>query len=54
MLVKFYMDEHVPRPITLGLRVRGVDVLTTQEDARAGTPDNKLLDRANELMRAMV
>ena len=29
--IKFYMDEHVPRAVTEGLRRRGVDVLTTQE-----------------------
>jgi hypothetical protein len=29
--IKFYMDEHVPRAVTDGLRRRGVDVLTTQE-----------------------
>jgi uncharacterized protein with PIN domain len=31
--IKFYMDEHVPRAVTEGLRRRGVDVLTTQEAA---------------------
>ncbi len=29
--IKFYMDEHVPRAVTEGLRRRGVDVLTAQE-----------------------
>ena len=29
--VKFYMDEHVPKAVTAGLRRRGVDVLTAQE-----------------------
>lgn len=32
MSVAFYMDEHVPRAISVGLRLRGVDVLTAQED----------------------
>jgi hypothetical protein len=27
----FFMDEHVARAVTLGLRRRGVDVLTVQE-----------------------
>lgn len=29
--IKFYMDEHIPRAVTDGLRRRGVDVLTAQE-----------------------
>ena len=29
--IKFYMDEHVPKSVTAGLRRRGVDVLTAQE-----------------------
>jgi len=24
--------EHIPRAITLGLRLRGIDILTVQED----------------------
>jgi predicted nuclease of predicted toxin-antitoxin system len=47
------MDEQVPRQITAGLRLRGVDVLTVQEDGRIGTPDPILLDRATELQRVM-
>lgn len=31
-----YMDAHVPFAITAGLRLRGVDVLTAQEDDAAG------------------
>jgi predicted nuclease of predicted toxin-antitoxin system len=29
--LKFYMDEHVPKAVTEGLRRRGVDVITVQE-----------------------
>jgi predicted nuclease of predicted toxin-antitoxin system len=47
------LDEHVRRAITLGLRLRGVDILTVQEDENAGTPDVWLLDRAVELQRVM-
>jgi len=32
MGLKLYMDQHVPRSITSGLRLRGVDVLTAFED----------------------
>jgi hypothetical protein len=51
--VAFYMDEHVHRAITSGLRLRGVDVLTAQEDARSQTPDDVLLARATELKRVL-
>jgi hypothetical protein len=53
MPLAFYMDEHVPKPITLGLRIRGVDVLTAQDDDRRATDDSVLLDRATELERVM-
>lgn len=42
------MDHHVPRAITLGLRLRGIDVLTASEDAASGMDDSTLLDRAGE------
>lgn len=47
------MDENVPRAITGGLRLRGVDVLTVQEDARRGLEDPRVLDRATELGRVL-
>jgi uncharacterized protein with PIN domain len=53
MSVTFYMDEHVHRAITVGLRLRGVDVLTVQENGRRNTSDDVLLDRATELGRVM-
>lgn len=53
MTIALYMDEHVRRSITIGLRLRDVDVLTVQEDKRAGTPDPILLDRATELQRVI-
>lgn len=51
MTIALYMDEHIPRAITVGLRLRGVDVLTVQEDGLAGISDPVLLDRATELGR---
>ena len=39
MTICFYMDENVPRQITTGLRLRGIDALTVQEDKLAGAPD---------------
>lgn len=53
MSIALYMDEHVHRAITVGLRLRNVDVLTAQEDNRRNTPDPVLLDRATELQRVM-
>jgi len=39
--------------ITAGLRLRGVDVLTAQDDGRRHVPDNVLLDRAADLLRVL-
>ena len=43
------MDVHVPSAITNGLRLRGVDVLTSQEDETREWEDDVLLDRATAL-----
>lgn len=53
MTVALYMDEHVHRAITISLRLRGVDVLTAQDDGRRHVPDHVLLDRATELRRVL-
>jgi hypothetical protein len=53
MAISLYMDENVPRQILLGLRLRGVDVLSIQEDGRLGDPDPLVLARANELQRVL-
>ena len=53
MALAFYMDEHVPKPVTVGLRIRGADVLTAQEDDRRATDDAVLLEGAAELGRVM-
>ena len=53
MTIKFYMDEQVPRQITVGLRMRNVDILSIQEDDRAGFLDPDVLKRANELGRIL-
>ena len=50
-MVAFYMDVHVKEAITRGLRRRGVDVLTAQEDGSARLDDSALLDRAAALNR---
>ena len=53
MSLGLYMDVHAPQPITRGLRRRGVDVLTAQEDGTARAPDPELLHRARELGRIL-
>ena len=51
MPVSFYMDHNVKGPVTVGLRSRGVDVLTAEEDGNKRMSDPSLLDRATELQR---
>jgi len=53
MGIKLYMDVHVRREITEGLRRRGVDVLTAQEDGAAELDDPILLDRSTSLRRVL-
>lgn len=54
MKVALYMDENVHVAITRGLRRRGVDVLTAQEDGMRKRPDREVLDRATNLGRVAV
>ena len=53
MTVALYMEEQVPKAITLGLQQRNVDVISVQEDGRSDYADSTLLDRATELERVM-
>ncbi|MGH9432611.1 MAG: DUF5615 family PIN-like protein [Terriglobia bacterium] len=48
MSLRLYMDVHVPFAITAELRLRGVDVLTAQEDKAGQLKDPELLDRATD------
>lgn len=54
MAIKLYMDHHVPRAISDGLRARGVDLLTAYEDGTNQWEDAALLDRASELGRILI
>ena len=54
MSVGLLMDHHVPRAITDGLRLRGVDVVTAAEEGAAQLEDPDLLDRAREMGRVLV
>lgn len=53
MAIAIYMDHHVPRAVTVGLRLRGVDVLTAHEDGASQLDDPALLNRANALKRVL-
>ncbi|HEX8652009.1 MAG TPA: DUF5615 family PIN-like protein [Pyrinomonadaceae bacterium] len=53
MSIKLYMDVHVRRAVTAGLRLRGVDILTAQEDDAGEFDDSRLLDRATQLGRIL-
>jgi predicted nuclease of predicted toxin-antitoxin system len=54
MPIAFYMDHHVPKAVTMGLRLRGIDVLTAYEDNSSELEDPALLDRASALERVLV
>lgn len=43
------MDAHIRGAVTRGLRARGVDVLTAQEDSERTLDDPEILDRALQL-----
>lgn len=53
MAIQLYMDHNVPRAITDGLRVRGVDIITALEDGTAEVDDPELLDRVSKLGRVL-
>src|SRR5689334_12256430 len=52
-MLQFYMDHHIPAAITDGLRRRGIDCLTADEDGAARTADARLLERAAQLSRIL-
>ena len=53
MALRLYMDVHVAFAITAGLRRRGLDVLTSQEDGTRENDDESLLARATSLNRVI-
>ena len=53
MPITFYMDHHVPRAVTLGLRLPKADVITAYEDGTSEIDDAEILDRAGELGRVL-
>ncbi len=53
MSLGLYFDHHVLRAVLVGLRLRGVDVLTAYEDKADLLADPALLDRATALGRVL-
>ena len=53
MTVTLYMDHHIPRAITVRLRLRDVDVITAREDGADQLDDDLLLKRAHVLNRSL-
>jgi predicted nuclease of predicted toxin-antitoxin system len=53
MGVALYMDVHVQGALTEQLELRGVDVITAQDDGRAENEDDELLEGATELGRVV-
>ena len=53
MAVSFYMDHHVPRSITVGLRLKGLDIVTAFDDNAHELNDSQLMDRAGEFGRVL-
>jgi hypothetical protein len=54
MSVRFYIDVHVSGVITRTLQLRGIDVLTSQEDGTREFEDSELLDRANRIGKSAI
>lgn len=53
MPLALYLDEQAQSSIAAGLRARGVDVRTVQDDGRTGGTDEQVLARAEELGRVV-
>lgn len=52
-MLALYMDHHVELAITRGLRRRGIDVLTAEQDGTKEYEDSALLDRATAMERIL-
>ena len=54
MTISYYFDAPVHRAIKIGLQLKGIDVLTAQEDNRSSAVDEIILSRSVELNRPLV
>jgi hypothetical protein len=52
-MLALYADVHVPAAITAGLRLRGIDVITAQEDSNDRASDADLLVPVTALGRLL-
>src|SRR5262245_9664468 len=52
-MIEYYFDENIDGPVARGLRRRGINVLTAQDDGHRQTDDRVSLDRALSLSRVM-
>ncbi len=52
--IQFFMDQHIPLPVSEGLVRHGIDVLTAQDTGRCGLPDSDQLTFATTKNRVMV
>jgi len=52
--VSFYLDEHIQTSLADALRLRGVDILTTQEARNIGFNDYDQLNYAQEKGRVLL
>jgi hypothetical protein len=52
-MLRLYMDVHVKAAITAGVRRRGIEVLTAQEDGSTRFEDTEQLDRATALAHVL-
>jgi uncharacterized protein with PIN domain len=52
--MKFYTDENVDPAVATGLRVRGIDAITTQEAGRRGAGDDQQIEFAVAESRVIV
>lgn len=51
--IKFYLDEHVPKAVAKGLKIRGVDVKMVAEAGLRGATDEEHLARAKSEKRVI-
>lgn len=52
--IRFFTDEQVSKAVVMGLRRRGVDVMTVPEAGTLGAPDLEQLQKAQEKGRVIV
>jgi hypothetical protein len=52
-MLRLYMDVHVKAAITAGVRRRGINVVTAQEDGATRLEDTPLLDHVTALERVL-